>query len=72
MKACFVSPQIKAKRWDFDLDISAPQFILPENFSDQNTTLVVFDLGQLQFHNTAAKIQQDKVKDEEDGVFSFY
>lgn len=38
-----------------NLDISAPQFIIPENFCDANSSMVVLDLGNLRFHNSAPK-----------------
>ncbi|XP_013405463.1 vacuolar protein sorting-associated protein 13D-like isoform X2 [Lingula anatina] len=50
--------QRKAKRWEFNLDITAPQFVCPENFQDHNTTLVVFDFGHLYFRNSSAKIKK--------------
>ena len=59
--------QIKSKRWDFALDISAPQFIIPENFTDANSTLVVFDLGRLQLHNTNQSLKKQETV-EEDGM----
>ncbi|ELT97897.1 hypothetical protein CAPTEDRAFT_149660 [Capitella teleta] len=49
--------KMKAKRWHFHLDISAPQFILPDTFTGQNPTLVVFDLGRLQFYNVSAELR---------------
>ena len=48
---------MRAKRWDCELDISAPQFILAEDFSDPTTMMVVFDLGHLHFHNKAAGME---------------
>ena len=33
------------------MDIAAPQFIVPESFTDNNSTLVVVDLGHLTFNN---------------------
>ena len=58
--------KIKSRRWDFDMDISAPQIIIPESFSDQNTILVVFDLGHLQFHNLKQLQSQASVDASED------
>ena len=37
------------KQWAFNLDISAPQIIIPENFNDSHSSLVVLDLGRLTF-----------------------
>lgn len=38
-------------RIEIKLDIAAPKIIVPESFFDQNTTMVVFDLGYLSFQN---------------------
>ena len=35
----------------FDLDISAPQIRVPESFNDDNSVIVVFDLGHLRWQN---------------------
>ncbi len=61
--------QIKSRRWDFHLDIAAPQIIMPESFSDVNTILVVFDLGRLQFHNlqTTPTSPPPSIVDDNDG-----
>ena len=62
--------QIKSRRWDFNLDIAAPQIIMPESFSDQNTILVVFDLGRLQFHNLqSTPTSPTGISEENDGLF---
>ena len=62
--------KIKSRRWDFNLDIAAPQIIMPENFSDQNTILVVFDLGRLQFHNLqSTPTSPSGISEENDGLF---
>ena len=34
------------------LDIAAPQIILPETFTGDNTNMIVLDLGHLKFYNT--------------------
>jgi vacuolar protein sorting-associated protein 13D len=68
---------MKAKRWEFHLDISAPQFILPDTFTGQNPTLVVFDLGRLQFYNVSAELRNpqapldSQLSIDEDGWFWF-
>ena len=62
--------KIKSRRWDFNLDIAAPQIIMPESFSDQNTILVVFDLGRLQFHNLqSTPTSPSGISEENDGLF---
>ncbi|KAK7067843.1 Vacuolar protein sorting-associated protein 13D, partial [Halocaridina rubra] len=53
------------KRWDVQLDISAPQIIIPEHFRDRNATLVVLDFGKLIF-SSARPLSQTKLKDELD------
>ncbi|XP_036356919.1 vacuolar protein sorting-associated protein 13D isoform X3 [Octopus sinensis] len=57
-------------RIEIKLDIAAPKIIVPESFFDQNTTLVVFDLGYLSFQNAttgslAEKSPQFEDQDEE-------
>ncbi|XP_064629557.1 intermembrane lipid transfer protein VPS13D-like isoform X2 [Lineus longissimus] len=56
---------IQGKRWAMDFDISAPQIIIPENFNDPNTIMVVFDFGHLQFGSVPHKIaEKDTEKDD--------
>ncbi|GAB1600262.1 intermembrane lipid transfer protein VPS13D [Argonauta hians] len=57
-------------RIEIKLDIAAPKIIVPESFFDQNTTLVVFDLGYLSFQNASSgslssKSSQFEEQDEE-------
>ncbi|KAL3882451.1 hypothetical protein ACJMK2_028789, partial [Sinanodonta woodiana] len=47
--------EVGLKRWEIQLDVSAPQIILPEKFNDPNTSLVILDLGNVKLHNTALK-----------------
>ena len=44
----------QVKRWEIQLDIAAPQIILPEKFVCDNTNMIVLDLGHIKFHNTAS------------------
>ncbi|XP_050302982.1 intermembrane lipid transfer protein Vps13D isoform X2 [Anthonomus grandis grandis] len=37
--------------WELELDISAPQIIFVENFTDQNSAMAVIDFGRLQLKN---------------------
>lgn len=37
--------------WDLELDISAPQIIFVEQFTDQNSAMAVIDFGRLQLRN---------------------
>jgi len=40
----------------FDFDICAPHIAIPECFTDENSVMVVFDLGRLQFRNLCPKL----------------
>jgi len=40
----------------FDFDICAPHISIPECFTDENSVMVVFDLGRLQFRNLCPKL----------------
>jgi len=40
----------------FDFDICAPHIAIPECFTDENSVMVVFDLGRLQFRNLSPKL----------------
>ncbi|KAK8735874.1 hypothetical protein OTU49_017439, partial [Cherax quadricarinatus] len=53
------------KHWDIELDISAPQIIIPEHFRDKNATLVVLDFGKLIFCS-ARPLSHTRLKDELD------
>ncbi|KAL5009745.1 hypothetical protein ScPMuIL_012050 [Solemya velum] len=65
---------MQAKRWDIQLDISAPQIIIPENFTDPNTPLVVLDFGNFRIHNTSPFIrgvtQQANIGDDNEDEFA--
>lgn len=57
---------LETTRWDIHMDISAPQIIVPENFSDRTATVVLLDLGRLQFSNSSPKAlvpSKEKVED---------
>ncbi|CAG5124462.1 unnamed protein product, partial [Candidula unifasciata] len=69
--------EVKTSRWDINLDISAPRFVIPDNMSESNPQLVVIDLGNFQFHtittlpnSSAEQNGKDKTK-EEDGEDKF-
>lgn len=47
---------MERKRWELQLDISAPQIIVPEDLYDENATLLVLDFGKLVFCSS----QQEK------------
>ena len=52
--------QVKADRWEFVIDIAAPQFIVPENFTDSNSTMVVVDLGHLTLNNVPGSVADER------------
>lgn len=41
--------------WELELDISAPQIIFTEQFTDSNSAMVVIDFGRLQLSSRSAK-----------------
>ena len=49
---------MERKRWSIELDISAPQILIPENFEDQNATIVILDFGKLVFCTSQKKDQK--------------
>jgi len=56
----------------FDFDICAPHITVPECFTDENSIMVVFDLGRLQFRNLSPKLMANvpavqKQSSDEDG-----
>ena len=64
----FFQPQVK--KWWVQLDISAPQIVIPESFQDPDTSMVMVDLGHLNFNN----ISTDKTPDSQtntEGDFLF-
>lgn len=42
---------MQSVKWEFDLNISAPQIIIPQDISLPESSLVIFDLGRLVFRN---------------------
>ncbi|KAB7501647.1 Vacuolar protein sorting-associated protein 13D [Armadillidium nasatum] len=60
---------VERKRWDIELDISAPQIIIPENFEDPNATLVILDFGKLIFCTAQQNVgseSQNKISNSDD------
>lgn len=55
----------KHVRWDINLDISAPQIMVPENFYDQSSNMVVLDLGHLHLYNRTMDAAATNPKDDE-------
>jgi len=54
----------------FDFDICAPHITIPECFTDENSVMIVFDLGRLQFRNLSPKLMlaaEQKQSLDEDG-----
>lgn len=52
--------QKSSKRVGLKLDISAPQFIIPQDPTDSKTYMVVFDLGRLKVSNLLANDEQEE------------
>ncbi|XP_059608662.1 intermembrane lipid transfer protein Vps13D [Phlebotomus argentipes] len=50
----------KRKTWIFEIDISAPQIIVVENFSNKNGTIVVVDFGRLQLTNRPGQTKESR------------
>jgi len=48
----------------FDFDICAPHITVPECFTDENSMMVVFDLGRLQFRNLCPKLMSDAASEQ--------
>lgn len=59
--------------WEVELDITAPQIIFVEQFTDQNSAMAVIDFGKLQLKNNVennerpAKPEFMAKESEEDG-----
>ncbi|XP_041352246.1 vacuolar protein sorting-associated protein 13D-like isoform X2 [Gigantopelta aegis] len=57
-------------RWDIKLDISAPKLIIPENYCDVSSNMVVIDLGKFCFQTissrTLGKSSSSDTKEDED------
>lgn len=58
------------KTWTLEIDISAPQIIFAENFSDrQGTSIVVVDFGRLQINNgTQTQVNAANVNNKEEAA----
>lgn len=56
----------KHSRWDVNLDISAPQIMVPENFSDQTSNMMVLDLGHVHFYNKTMDAPGKNQTDDDD------
>lgn len=44
--------------WDLEFDISAPQIIFVEQFSNENSSMAVIDFGRLQLRNNPQSLDQ--------------
>ncbi|XP_076064677.1 vacuolar protein sorting 13D isoform X4 [Oratosquilla oratoria] len=55
---------VMRKRWDIQLDVSAPQIIVPEHFHDRSATLVVLDFGKLLFCSARDGLEKATLQDE--------
>lgn len=56
----------QSKRWEIQLDISAPRFLVPESFQDKKASVVLVDFGHLSFANTEALNGRGKTSEEQD------
>ena len=52
----------------FDFDICAPHVTIPECFTDENSVMVVFDLGRLQFRNLSPKLMSNTLAEQKQSV----
>ncbi|CAL1290806.1 unnamed protein product [Larinioides sclopetarius] len=65
---------VYSRGWNVELNISAPQIIIPEDICDKNSTVVVFDLGKLHFFNARTEEidkttpSSDDMDDDEDFI----
>jgi len=48
----------------FDFNICAPHITIPECFTDENSVMVVFDLGRLQFRNLSLNLMSSAAAEE--------
>lgn len=61
------------KSWDIELNISAPQILLVEQFNDKDAILCIVDFGKLHFtnrqpdENIVASPQTTETEDEDGG-----
>lgn len=71
----FVSPycilnillfQNERSLWNLELDISAPQIILVERFTDKNSVVGVLDFGKMHLSNGMIETQPDPVTEDDD------
>ncbi|KAJ7382631.1 hypothetical protein OS493_033687 [Desmophyllum pertusum] len=56
----------QSKRWDIQLDISAPRFLVPESFQDKKASVVLIDFGHLSFANTQALNRKKTISEGQD------
>lgn len=54
--------------WELEWDISAPQIIFAEQFTDSNSAMVVIDFGRLQLSSRPVKSENSSnmIKESED------
>ncbi|GFN93642.1 vacuolar protein sorting-associated protein 13d, partial [Plakobranchus ocellatus] len=58
----------KTSRWNINLDICAPKFIIPENTLDSNPQLVVLDLGNFHFKTIQSAERSNMRKEKDDDL----
>ncbi|XP_056631377.1 intermembrane lipid transfer protein Vps13D [Diorhabda sublineata] len=58
----FSAGTVTRSTWELELDITAPQIILVEQFSDQNSAMAVIDFGKLQLSNSVDTATDNKTE----------
>ncbi|XP_054931274.2 intermembrane lipid transfer protein VPS13D isoform X1 [Dermacentor andersoni] len=56
---------LQIAKWDIHMDISAPQIIVPESFTDHTSATVLIDLGRVQFSNSSAPMEASRANVED-------
>ena len=59
------------KKWWVQLDISAPQIVIPESFQDPGTSMVMVDLGNLKFNNISTERTPDSQTNTEGKLYIY-
>ncbi|XP_028134062.1 intermembrane lipid transfer protein Vps13D [Diabrotica virgifera virgifera] len=72
----FSGGSVNRSTWELELDITAPQIIFVEQFSDQNSAMAVIDFGKLHLKNNVEKMSEnskagalDNKNDEDDETY---
>ncbi|CAG9832775.1 unnamed protein product [Diabrotica balteata] len=59
----FSGGSVNRSTWELELDITAPQIIFVEQFSDQNSAMAVIDFGKLHLKNNVEKMNENSKTD---------